>query len=710
VITESKSKLKAEIWYYHDMKKLLLALILLTSLQAKEAKKEFSLIISGGISLGAYEAGYNWALLKYMGHIKHYAKKSDIDMKSIAGASAGAINTLMSAMAWCRSKEALDKHNTIHSNLFHDMWTEVDFEDLFINKDATIDPENQTSLFSRKKIKSLADTIMIELHQPLYERECKVPFGFAVTRVNPKEVTIKNIKIANKLFHIPFYFEVDEERRGHVVDNMDSYIQRDNIIHLAADGKPSDAAVEKAMFASSAFPIAFEQVELAYIYKGEKEKALFLDGGVFDNIPLDLAIRLADSKSTDFIFMDPKNLRRTFVRSKEDNEKSFRQSPINTGIELLMQIFSASESSVLYNTLSEHFLKSDKQIHLSSRYFPITGKFLEHFGAFLDVGFREYDYYVGVYDAIINTAKYACEYGSARGEACEERARKYVYSILTKGSPTSKHFLNLLAKEEFGLPFEEKVYPANKQLVEVFEAIKDTTVGDIDDYHIFIKNLSESDYQPHNKFLIHTLKHPDNWYRKPLANIVQRIVTLEDKNSDNISAGVASVAAYTAGSFYRDKSGWTYNPVSAPLDRDKLWVKALPYEVALTKNMFSLGYEQYYYFEHNKFYLPRAIELKPNFLFEMSNRSDQVNFMRLDLNINYDIKQDFLMVGGGASLYRDFNNQLDDGIGRGFNIYADLLNVFRITYTKRDNYRGREHNVYFGINDIPSFIYWMLDN
>ncbi len=695
------------------MKKLLLSLILVGTLQAQEAKKDFSLIISGGISLGAYEAGYNWALLKYMGYIKHYSKESNIDMKSIAGASAGAINTLMSAMAWCRSKEALDVNNGIEHNLFHDIWTEVDFEDLFINKDATLDPDNQTSLFSRKKIESLADTIMMELHKPLYDRECKVPFGFAVTRVNPKEVTIKNIKIANKLFHIPFYFEVDSHGRGVVKDNLEPYIQRDNTIHLSLDGNPRDIDVKKAMFASSAFPIAFEQVALDYVYKGKKEHALFLDGGVFDNVPLDLAIRLADHKSTDFIFMDPKNMRRTFTRTKEEDEKNFRQSPINTSIELLMQIFSSSESSVLYNTLSEHFLKSDKQIHLSSRYFPITGKFLEHFGAFLDVGFREYDYYVGVYDATINAAKYACEYGKGKGTkegVCEKRARSYIYNILTKDSQKAKHFLNLLSKEEFGVPFDQGSYEANASLVQVFEAIKDTTVGDIKDYHTFIANLGQSDFQPTNKFLKHTLAHPDNWYRKPLTNIVQRIVTLEDKNSDNLSSAIASVAAYTAGSFYRTKSGFTYNPVSAPLDKDKLWVKALPYELALTKNMFSLGYEYYYYFDHDKFYLPRAIEIKPNIAFEMSNRSDQVNFARVDFNLNYDIKRDFIMIGAGGSVYRDFNNALSDKVDGGFNAYVDLLNILRITYTKRDDYKGREHTIYFGINDIPSFIYWVFGN
>ena len=85
-------------------------------------------------------------------------------------------------------------------------------------------------------------------------------------------------------------------------------------------------------------------------------------------------------------------------------------------------------------------------------------------------------------------------------------------------------------------------------------------------------------------------------------------------------------------------------------------------------------------------------------------------FVRMDLNLNYDIKKDFIMIGAGGSLYRDFNNHLSDNVDNGVNLYVDLLNVLRITYTKRNDYRGREHNIYFGINDIPSFIYWMLGN
>jgi len=172
--------------------------------------KDYSLIISGGISLGAYEAGYNWGLVKYLNHQKQTALNHEVKLHSIAGASAGAINTMMSAMAWCRSMEHADTHNLIDNNLFHTMWTGVDFEDLFIDKEfGVVDTDNKTSLFSRQKLELLSQEIFLELDKPYYAPECKVPFGFAVTRVKPKVSKIQEISTSNKLFHIPLKLTVD---------------------------------------------------------------------------------------------------------------------------------------------------------------------------------------------------------------------------------------------------------------------------------------------------------------------------------------------------------------------------------------------------------------------------------------------------------------------------------------------------------------------
>ena len=426
---------------------------------------------------------------------------------------------------------------------------------------------------------------------------------------------------------------------------------------------------------------------------------------MFDNIPLDLAIRLADDKSSDYIFMDPANMRRTFIKISRDNATEPEVSPINSAIELLMDIFSVSESSVLYNTLAEHFEDSDKEIHLSDRYFPLTGKLLEHFGAFLDRGFRDYDYFVGVYGAIVNSANYACK---GKSKECFRGAKRYIYDILVKDSKRGRGFLNYLSREEFGYAFEEGDFEVDEDLLKIYQSIKSITINDMQDFHTFITNLNKNGYVAKNKYLKHALAYPHEWYRESLAFIVQRIVALERKNSTNLTKAISAVAAYTAGSFYRHKSGYTYNPVSAPLDQDKLWVKMLPYEVAMTKNMISIGYENYYYFKHDSFFIQKAIELKPSLSFELYDKKDQVNFARLDLNLNFEIKQDFISVGFGPSLYKDFERTLDTEIDTGFNAYLDVLNMVRITAARRDDYQGQDWYIYVGVNDIPSFIYWMF--
>lgn len=428
-----------------------------------------------------------------------------------------------------------------------------------------------------------------------------------------------------------------------------------------------------------------------------------MDGGVFDNVPLDFAIRLSDNRAKNYIFMDPKYLRRE-LPSKEFKEHEQVISPINSAVNLIGDIFSSSESSILYNTLAEEFKnEEEKKIEVSSRFFPITGMFLKHFGAFLDNGFREYDYFVGVYDAIVESSKYNC---NKTDKECQEKIRVDTYNLLSKGSNRAKYILNLLHSEEFGYPFEKREYPVEKDLQAIYESIKSLHYQDMDEFYKFTKSLNENGYIAKNSYLKHTLDHPNEWYRQPFASIVHRIVNLEKKNSDNLTQALSSLTAYGAGSFYKTKSGYKYNPVSAPLDYDKLWVKYFPYEFAFSKNIFSIGYENYYYLKSDGFLMPDAIELKPSTSFQYSDYRDKKDFMRVDLNLNYELSEDSLSMGFGPSFYHnlDIDSQGDSYLG--VNVYLDLLNILRVTYAKRgedDSY------IYVGINDIPSLIYWLSD-
>ena len=63
------------------------------------------MIISGGVSLGAYEAGYNWAMIKMLSKIRdEHGRLVEPVLSSVAGASAGSINALLSAMYWCQKR------------------------------------------------------------------------------------------------------------------------------------------------------------------------------------------------------------------------------------------------------------------------------------------------------------------------------------------------------------------------------------------------------------------------------------------------------------------------------------------------------------------------------------------------------------------------------------------------------------------------------
>jgi len=97
--------------------------------KVKGKKVNFSLVIAGGVSLGAYEAGYNWALIKLMAKIKASDMAIDPELSSIAGASAGSLNSILSAMYWCQ-KDSVPLKNSVDDNLFYETWVNIGIHDL----------------------------------------------------------------------------------------------------------------------------------------------------------------------------------------------------------------------------------------------------------------------------------------------------------------------------------------------------------------------------------------------------------------------------------------------------------------------------------------------------------------------------------------------------------------------------------------------------
>ena len=91
----------------------LMALVISAGLMAERSSaiepdqpQRLSLAISGGASKGAYEAGINWAILKLFREARDLKTLSggrfrELEVASVAGASAGGVNTILTGLTWC---------------------------------------------------------------------------------------------------------------------------------------------------------------------------------------------------------------------------------------------------------------------------------------------------------------------------------------------------------------------------------------------------------------------------------------------------------------------------------------------------------------------------------------------------------------------------------------------------------------------------------
>jgi hypothetical protein len=671
---------------------------------------DLSMIISGGVSLGAYEAGYNWAMIKMLSRIRDdHTDMVEPHLGSVAGASAGSINALLSAMYWCQ-RDDIPLHNSVNDNLFYETWVGLGIEDLIIRGK---DPHNKNSLFTRKGLKEKGARIIEHLEQPIYRKNCEVPLGVAVTKVKPIVEKIAGIKVKNQNFSVPLLFK--ENNGQGIVENND--LPPSIAFYLSIPGIEKDnQKLINLLFASSAFPGAFQQIKLDYAYKGKRRSSYFIDGGLYDNVPLELAIAL-DQNATHFLFMDPSNIRNEILDTQSEEDEEMPVGFITTNLLPIFSSFGIMQSMKLYDAINKHFRNNpDKKLILSSRHHPITGKFLGHFGAFLDKNFREYDYYVGVYDAIYHLAE-ALKRRNAKFYNVSQTAlmNKLQRRLKINENPEILSFYKLLRDTEFkGLKPKTKdrfsaIYNAfniTKPNEKRYDNLEFKTFLSKLDMH-YIRSSQDS-------FIVKAKKDIDNWYKRPLRNILNRITTLENDRAKEYpahadTATITNIGAWTATSALKDKNGFHFVPLDVPQDEGmenfRTALRLLPNEIAtdLSNGGASLGYSAYYY--DDKWEFISGVESKASYV--IADKTS--NFIRLDIS-TFKEHDDFLKFGAGLSLFGDMEGSFykQDSF-YGVNTYVDIADIFRLTYIYR---KGKEDYIdnnylYFGIENIPSLIYWL---
>ncbi len=396
------------------------------------------LTISGGISLGSYEAGVNWGLLELFkltarDSLRRAWNLPRYELKAMAGASAGNINGFLAAIEWCRTRAPIAPEQS----LFWKIWVRTGFDQLF-PLERYNHPDSTQALFSRRYFQRvLFDTVRAAMRDAPASDSldgCSIPVGVTITKLMPGEIPIsRGIDAVTQRYAAV----VMVSRRGRTLQFRAPPAEllgngRLGALLLLPDchGVIDPDDVFSLVEASSAFPGAFAPVSLRHepslgagCDTGPQDAALFSDGGLFDNNPIDLAAGIyadaiwknwerPDSNAV-LVFIDPDALRGRLADVAKQRE---REPPAAGGISALLDLFAGAvpaarqyEMQAFGRVLARApYVFHRDNISVTNRRFVVVGQRLGAFAAFLGQPFREHDFYVGVYDALSFIAGVAC--------------------------------------------------------------------------------------------------------------------------------------------------------------------------------------------------------------------------------------------------------------------------------------------------------------
>ncbi len=401
-----------------------------TQAPVRPPPRPLGVTISGGVSLGTYEAGFMYLTLEQL------KAEPALELKMVTGASAGSINALVSALASCRPPT---------SDPFADpgwlAWGDVGYRDLFDSKHT-----RGEALFSRAALERSFDRIRVLGAEGLPE-SCDVVLGVVVTRVNARQVELQRGLSVPRLEE---KFLVRIQGRGvgkrpklsnyvlpssHLPQPLLPFVEEDGTDPVTGDRNFNQ--LRSLLFASSAFPVAFAPQPIEYCLSkppkdGEVAGAanvecrvaeyldLFVDGGVFDNNPLRLAYNVSETRlrrdaAGRPVWRDP--LREPEGEAHPDilhlyldpdttaypPEDAASEAPGDKG--LIAQFFKLgggfveSARAKELSALAEERKDLALRMKLTVSQYPKASEHLSAFVGFFEKDFRVFDFYLGMYDA-----------------------------------------------------------------------------------------------------------------------------------------------------------------------------------------------------------------------------------------------------------------------------------------------------------------------
>ena len=390
---------------------------LLAAAVARPAQPPASITISGGVSLGAYESGLTYYAVEAI-----RLNPSAAAPKIVTGASAGSVNGFMTILQSCGA--AVPDPT---ASLFWNAWIPLGLDELHV-RGATAE---KTAAFSREAFK--APLALIEkAWKAGLPPACDAVFSLSVTRLIPRTVTTEGERL--RLPRVEEHFQLRLQGRGagkppRLTNYVDPRWEGEQALLVEKSGEVVFSGLIDALFASTAFPGAFPPQAVAHCIVGggrpvrcpadEARSDLFVDGGVFDNTPVRLAMRLAgaglrvdeagEARWLDAPDLSKRTLPRSLVLAYLSTEAATfpEQATQAQPAELasLLAVTAQVGGSFFATARAKNLLyvhddapEVFEQLLIPERHLPAASSPLGAFFGFVEEELRRFDFALGMYD------------------------------------------------------------------------------------------------------------------------------------------------------------------------------------------------------------------------------------------------------------------------------------------------------------------------
>ncbi len=397
-------------------------------------------------------------------------------------------------------------------------------------------------------------------------------------------------------------------------------------------------------------------------------------------------------------------------------------------------------------------MQNDRSLRVSSRSAPITGTLLEDFGSFLDYKFREYDYYVGVYDGLVMVAhnlcslQYSSSYQRYDYNQCFDSVAAQLFTILGLDTdPRGRYVFARLAMREYGskklLRFAyEPMPPVDNDIRIIHEGLEQALAAG-ESEKVFFKYLKAQGFVPtpvdrqvksrlarlvkfdEKPLMEQIIDDPDSWATEMTRRSTTRLVYLETR-ADKIYAArepdaakreSANIATLGAMAFILQSSTYrypefTFSPSTAPTN----WIfrNILPYEIDfdLAEGDLLLTWQPTLALSQKDLLGLRLSLGFPGGLFQSSADVTRDNFLAVGIDYTRQSSSFISSYGFTPSWYHSFSQpEFNNTNTFGGDIHISILkNRLRIGIGARDF--DNTSDTWFltlGVTDIPGMLYWL---